>query len=85
MVKKPNEPYRAELAILIARIERENHLAQEDSILILHSLNSKAKAAQFKDWVKSRTADEHLNAKAVEIVRAAVRIGKGQSPDAPAR
>ena len=78
-----SSPYRKALITLINAINRVIPLTPENQVLIVIELDTEEKIIQFNNWVKSRlTGENELDATEVEIVRAAVRIGKGLNPEA---
>ena len=78
-----SSPYRKALFVLINAIDRVIPMKPENQVLIVIRLDTEEKIVQFNNWVKSRlTGENELDATEVEIVRAAVRIGKGLNPDA---
>ncbi len=70
------QEYRKALAGLVNSIDREIGLEEENTVLILHKLNTEEKIFQFNQWVKSRLDGEKLMATETEICRAAVQIAK---------
>ncbi len=66
---------------LIGAISEQVPMPREDQVLIAISLDTEKKIVAFNSWVKSRMHGETLNAKETEIVRAAVKIGKGETPE----
>ena len=78
-----SSPYRKALFVLINEIDRVIPMKPENQVLIVLRLDTEEKIVQFNNWVKSRrTGENELDATEVEIVRAAVRIGKGWNPEA---
>ena len=74
-----SSPYREALMLLIASInEYAVRLAPQNQVLIVISLDTEEKIIKWNEWIKERlTGENDLDATEAEIVRAAVRIGKG--------
>ena len=54
-------------------------LREQDQVLIVLKLDTEKKIQKWFDWIASRLKGENdLDATATEIVRAAVKIGKGE-------
>jgi hypothetical protein len=63
---------------LINSINQVIPLKPENQVLIVLKLNTEEKIVKFNEWIKTRLKGENdLQATETEIVRAAVRIGKG--------
>ena len=72
-----SSPYREALISLINSINQAVSLKPENQVLIVMKLDTEQKIVEFNEWVKSHLQGENnLQATEVEIVRAAVRIGK---------
>lgn len=77
----PESPYRDALISLIVSIDRVIPLAMEDQVLMVIHLDTEEKIVKFNNWIKSKLIGENeIDATAVEIVQAAVFIGKGLDP-----
>jgi len=73
------EQYRQALYSLINSINQVIPLSKENQVLIVWRLDSEEKIVKFNEWIKSKLKGENdLDATEQEIVRAAVKIGKGE-------
>lgn len=75
-----DNPYERYLIKLIVSIDGQIPLDREDQLLIALVLDSEEKIVQFNRWIGSKLDGETLQATAPEIVRAAVKIGRGTPP-----
>lgn len=74
-----SSPYREALISLILSINQVVPLRMEDQVLMVLSLDTEQKIIKFNNWVKERlTGENDLGVTEAEIIRAAVKIGKGQ-------
>ncbi len=77
-----SSPYRAALMKMINYVNQEIGIEESDQVLIVISLDTEEKIQRWFDWIISRTDEElGVQASAKEIVRAAVKIGKGVAVD----
>ena len=65
---------------MIIDINKEVSLEKNDQILIVISLDTEEKIHKWFQWIKTKLGPETLEATDVEIVQAAVFIGKGIEP-----
>ena len=73
-----SSPYRQALISLINSINQVTPLKPENQVLIVLRLDTEEKIIKFNDWIKIKLKGENgLEATEQEIVRVAVRIGKG--------
>ena len=70
------QEYRKALIQLVNSIDAKIGLEEENTVLILHKLNTEEKIIRFNEWVKSRMKDGKLQATETEICRAAVQAAK---------
>ena len=70
------QEYRKALVSLVCSIEEEVGMERENTVLLLHKLNTVERIVRFNEWVKSKMIGEKLMATETEICRAAVQIAK---------
>ena len=76
-----SSPYRAVLMSMINSINQVVPLKTENQVLIVLKLNTEAKIQQWFEWLRPKLKGENdLQATEEEIVRAAVKIDKGEQP-----
>ena len=76
-----SSPYRAVLMSMINSINQIVPLKMENQVLIVLKLNTEAKIQQWFEWLRLKLKGENeLQATEEEIVRAAVKIDKGEQP-----
>ena len=74
-----SSPYRQALISLILSINQVIPIRMEDQVLMVISLDTEKKIIKFNNWIKERLLGENkLDTTEAEIIRAAVKIGKGQ-------
>ena len=74
-----SSPYRAILINMINSINQVIPLREQDQVLIVWKLDTEEKIQKWFEWLRPRVKGENdLDATATEIVRAAVKIGKGE-------
>lgn len=69
--------YREFMLTMINLINQEIGLQEKNQVLIVLKLNTDEKIRKWMEWLRPRVTAEGLQATEVEIVRAAVQIGKG--------
>ena len=75
--KQEMQEYEKSLAQLIAHIDQQIPLKEEEQVLILYHLKTPEMVIQFMDWIESRLSDtDEIQATKEEILRAAVQISK---------
>ena len=77
-----SSPYREKMLALIRAIDREMPMRDENKVLIVLQLDTDQKRIAWFDWVGSKLKGENeLDATEEEIVRAAVKINRGEQPE----
>ena len=77
-----SSPYREKMLELIRAIDREMPMRDENKVLIVLQLDTDQKRIAWFDWVGSKLKGENeLGATEEEIVRAAVKINRGEQPE----
>ena len=71
-------PCKKHLIKMLKCIAMYEPLAEEDIVLILLCLNTEEKALRFMEWIQPKIEGGNLTTTAAEIMRAAVRIEKGE-------
>ena len=74
-----SSPYREDLLYMINAIARILPMRMEDQVLIVLSLDTDEKIDKWFEWLRPHVIGvNELNVTEVEIIRAAVMIGKGK-------